>query len=733
MKRFLGLLCLVLAIALPLHATSLTGTIKRPDGTSLTGKLRLTLSHPAHDKVAGTVVVPAPVTFNVTSGALPGAAAVVGNDSLEPTGTYYWAEYFTAGGSKIMSNAFYITGIAFDIGAATPTTVTTNNISYVPPLDAISSTDLSATTTGKGAQMVGFKQTGTGAIATTADAILKEFPTLKTQGAAGNGVTDDSTALSNACAAHTSVIVGPGTYKINTDTTISACQLVFLGGQLSPGTGKTLTIAAPASIDAQAFQIFTGAGIVTFTNYVGSVRPEWWASNTTPGTTDMTNAIKAAYAAWPKVALDGYYLVTDTITINQRFSEIGGSGNNKGTIKFNPVSAKILFDLTGCTYNSGYFGAKNDVIRNLILTSSNAVKKTGIHIDDGSEILIEGIQTDNVYWTSSTNDSIGIQTNGREFIYVKKCAIWAEYPIIIDNNTNFIAHTGLGPSIISADLFHFSDLNLVTGKSDGTSAGHYCITAANEASIYNSTFSQIFGGFGKGVFYLHNTASTGGNSLAVKFVDIRHEQGDADAISWVIYWFDTSYYTLGLTIENIHASFQVQGPYIVGVSGLTIKNLISLNNTGTQYTFAIDNVMAGTMENVIGRIGATYTFGFCFATDIQYSENASYRTWYKATIAPANETGWTAPTLSGAWALQETVGYRKNYDGEVRLKGAVKSGSGAIFTLPAGFRPPADKFFVVPGDTALAVVSVQTTGVVTLVTGAATSGLYLDSISFKIN
>jgi hypothetical protein len=131
MKRIAGLFLLFLLVALPLHATNLTGTIKLANGSNLTGKLRLTLSQPAHSVAAGAVVVPGPVNITVTNGALTGSPTVYGNDDLEPSHTYYWAEYFNTAGTRLMEQAFYISGASFDIGAARPTTITTSNISYV--------------------------------------------------------------------------------------------------------------------------------------------------------------------------------------------------------------------------------------------------------------------------------------------------------------------------------------------------------------------------------------------------------------------------------------------------------------------------------------------------------------------------------------------------------------------------------------------------------------------------
>jgi hypothetical protein len=96
---------------------------------------------------------------------------------------------------------------------------------------------------------------------------------------------------------------------------------------------------------------------------------------------------------------------------------------------------------------------------------------------------------------------------------------------------------------------------------------------------------------------------------------------------------------------------------------------------------------------------------------------------------------FSAPTLAGAWVntggASTTAGYIKDPMGFVHLRGTVKSGAGAIFTLPTGYRPSATVEYAVPGDGAYAQVSITSAGVVTQVVGAAVLGLSLDSISFK--
>lgn len=106
-----------------------------------------------------------------------------------------------------------------------------------------------------------------------------------------------------------------------------------------------------------------------------------------------------------------------------------------------------------------------------------------------------------------------------------------------------------------------------------------------------------------------------------------------------------------------------------------------------------------------------------------------------ATIAPQP---WQTPTFLGAWANEgapwQVAQYRKEFPDIVRLRGVVQSGSGAIFNLPVGYRPPADiKFFVVGSTTtgASSVLVEASTGNVSLISGSSTQ-LQLDGICFSV-
>ena len=80
---------------------------------------------------------------------------------------------------------------------------------------------------------------------------------------------------------------------------------------------------------------------------------------------------------------------------------------------------------------------------------------------------------------------------------------------------------------------------------------------------------------------------------------------------------------------------------------------------------------------------------------------------------------WTAPTLTGGWVVygSDTAppAYRRE-SGTVQLRGAVKSGTGDIFTLPADLRPSAgNERFTVPAGAGAANVDVRWDGAVRVI------------------
>ena len=74
--------------------------------------------------------------------------------------------------------------------------------------------DLASTASGKGAALVGYMPSGTGATGRTVQSRLRDFVSVKDFGAVGNGVVDDTTAIQNALNASLQVYVPTGTYLV---------------------------------------------------------------------------------------------------------------------------------------------------------------------------------------------------------------------------------------------------------------------------------------------------------------------------------------------------------------------------------------------------------------------------------------------------------------------------------------------------------------------------------------
>jgi hypothetical protein len=105
-------------------------------------------------------------------------------------------------------------------------------------------------------------------------------------------------------------------------------------------------------------------------------------------------------------------------------------------------------------------------------------------------------------------------------------------------------------------------------------------------------------------------------------------------------------------------------------------------------------------------------------------------------IAARTPGPWTAVTFAGTWVDYgggfQPVEYRKVGD-RVEMRGLAKSGSGTVFTLPAGFRPGSQEIFACDAaSNTHARVDVDTSGNV-IYQGGGTGATYLSlsGISFS--
>lgn len=108
-------------------------------------------------------------------------------------------------------------------------------------------------------------------------------------------------------------------------------------------------------------------------------------------------------------------------------------------------------------------------------------------------------------------------------------------------------------------------------------------------------------------------------------------------------------------------------------------------------------------------------------------------------IFAATPPVWTTPTLGNSWvaygAPYSTAQYCIDAQGFVHLRGVIKSGTvpSTFFTLPSGFRPTAQRLFIVLSNSVAATVQVYTSGAVQLEAGGSNVFVSLDNIVFPTN
>lgn len=121
-------------------------------------------------------------------------------------------------------------------------------------IDPVNSAVLSQIGAPDGSSLVGFLQAGTGAVARTGQAKMRDTVSVKDFGAVADGVTDDAAAFTAALAAATSVFVPAGTYLINSTVTVPAGRTLTGAGRAST-TINTTTNNTVLNITGNSVQV----------------------------------------------------------------------------------------------------------------------------------------------------------------------------------------------------------------------------------------------------------------------------------------------------------------------------------------------------------------------------------------------------------------------------------------------------------------------------------------------
>src|SRR5690606_32313456 len=145
-------------------------------------------------------------------------------------------------------------------------------------------------------------------------------------GAVGDGIADDSAALTAASALGTTVVLPAGTYRIASTMSIQFPIRLEKGAVLKPDSGVTVTIVG--GLQAGLYQIFDGPGTVRVRR-VPAIYPQWWGA-VGNDTGDDGAALQAAFNCAGRVVLvPGIYPTSQELTVPTN-TTILGAGNPWG-------------------------------------------------------------------------------------------------------------------------------------------------------------------------------------------------------------------------------------------------------------------------------------------------------------------------------------------------------------------------------------------------------------------
>jgi parallel beta-helix repeat protein len=224
------------------------------------------------------------------------------------------------------------------------TSATDVEIWTVDNIDVISAlTTLSAS---NGSSLVGYVQTGTGAVATTVQARLRQSLSVKDFGATGDGSTDDTTAIQNALNAGTgrSVYFPAGTYRIST-TLLVKTKTTLIGDGMNKSIIK-LTSGFGAGTTAIRNDIITGTVDVYYDTDLEFYGLTFDGNNNASRTAELVAIAKVQNVTFSNCSFQNHTFIALAMTANRNMVVTECYFTNNGRPIPSTVSAPALWIAT---------------------------------------------------------------------------------------------------------------------------------------------------------------------------------------------------------------------------------------------------------------------------------------------------------------------------------------------------------------------------------------------------
>src|SRR3990172_2462699 len=463
----------------------------------------------------------------------------------------------------------------------------------------------------------------------------------------------------------------------------------------------------------QLQQVFAGTGAVTL-GATSDGYPDYFQTNTTPGTTDMTAGVTKAIAALPsgsvlrfrpttyKVSSTG----TDIFTISKNIS-LAGTRNATTIVGYVTDTANNIFNFS-VTSNNGNGDVRGQSVTGIgAYFAGSTLGASSVYVEGvGTGVLpqfeftvsdcsLQGVWAHAVVFhsTAAFSNIVGnTLENGVGFLH--KCA---DGQRVLYNNIFGSMQTGIVFDIEFGSYSHLVQGNVITTKK-----GQIRILNGSQIKIVYNQFEQYPGyGVNDSPYAAQITVGEAGGT------------NGAD------------YQSVGVTIEdnNIGGGSNVaHGIMVLNCSLASIdKNIFPGVTTSTFVNFATGAYSSNNYLGDKNLFGGVPADGEVFSS----ASSLNYGVAYSA----------TGITFVNGWSATATMTYVLKEDGTVSFRGAFVSGTATtgtvIATLPVGLRPTAARYLTVGTGGVPGSIRVDTNGEVVVLTLAAAAA-YLDGITMRL-
>lgn len=528
----------------------------------------------------------------------------------------------------------------------------------------------------------------------------------------------------------------------------STCTVWILpSGSLNPATGVTLTING--TLSAGLYQVIGGAGSVVI-NSGQKVHPEWFANSSvwsaiqalpsTGGTIELQNKVYAPLGN--SITKDGVAIVgVKKPAFNSGFTGLTGGSIIQGPLLFqaNNLQFKNLgVDSGSAVCTSLYAGVAQQGLVCTVLNYTGTIL-SGLIAEDIVTIAQSPTAAVHAFAVEGYDNAV---IRNIETVYgVHGQAYKVRYSQLSDLRSMGNANEGIIFKSQGSPTRYFNNNSVkgvfVSAKTPGDTAAGVRIEAHDTIPISNNQFYGIETtgvGVGIGVY----PWAAGDVISDLTFNGFNVTSSTSNGIE-VLYDSRRIKFIGGSTSGNAAYGVAIGS----GASFVSFTDVTANNNTYGFVNAAVDtDFVACVAQNNSSYGFFALTGSSTFKTACRGSGNtgglfgADAGVIYGSRLSPA---AFIAPTLAGSWVNYDSTfntqaGYYQDDSGNIWLRGLVKSGSGLIFTLPAGYRPP--KYLRFPVSTlsgatlTLGEVTIGSAGDVSLGAGGNTY-VSLDGIVFR--